>query len=55
MSSLRTAIFVTLALASLAACSSTFNAAPVPSSKAYQDEQSRLRLSPDDAYHDHGW
>jgi hypothetical protein len=55
MSSLKTAILVTLALASLAACSSTFNAAPVASSKTYQDEQSRLRLDPDVAYRDHGW
>jgi outer membrane biogenesis lipoprotein LolB len=55
MSSLKTAIFIALALASLTACSSTFNAAPVQSSKAYQDEQSRLRLDPDVVYHDHGW
>jgi hypothetical protein len=55
MPSLKTAILVALALVSLAACSSTFNAAPVQSSRAYQDEQSRLRLNPDDVYHGRGW
>lgn len=44
-----------LAIATLTACSSTFNAAPVPSSQWNQDYQNSLRLSPDAANRSRGW
>jgi hypothetical protein len=51
MRSLKVSGLLFLMLASLAACSSSFNAAPTPG----QPTEQQQNLNPNNASHNHGW